>query len=120
MNWFLPRLPKRQPSKILRRVLARLGPSWSASPLRRATQVICLLLFLTLFFYVCWPYTARPSRTWSGWLPVEVDAAAGEVTAALEQPLDEPIAPGAILHVLDQGSERAYLGPVRVAASSAK
>ena len=40
----------------LRRALARLGPTWSAAPLRRLIQIASLLLFLLLLFYVCWPY----------------------------------------------------------------
>jgi ferredoxin len=33
-----------------------LGPTWSAAPTRRFIQTACLLVFLTLLFYVCWPY----------------------------------------------------------------
>ena len=44
---------------IGRRVLRLLGPTWLASPVRRASQAVCLLLFLALFLYVCWPYGAR-------------------------------------------------------------
>jgi len=36
-----------------------MGPTWSGTPLRRLSQVFCLLAFLVLFFYVCWPYGAR-------------------------------------------------------------
>ncbi len=46
-----------------RKLLRQLGLSWVASPLRRLTQTICLLLFCWLFFYVCWPYHARPNQT---------------------------------------------------------
>ncbi|WP_231615742.1 4Fe-4S dicluster domain-containing protein [Novipirellula artificiosorum] len=31
----------------------------AASPARRVTQAACFLLFLFLFFYVCWPYDAK-------------------------------------------------------------
>lgn len=44
----------------IRRKLRQLGISWLASPVRRATQATCLLIFLALFLYVCWPYSARP------------------------------------------------------------
>lgn len=37
-------------------MLRRLGPSWAATPVRRGVQAGCLVLFLYLFFYVCWPY----------------------------------------------------------------
>ena len=43
----------------LGRILASLGPTWSGSPVRRAIQALCLLAFLALFFYVCWPYGSR-------------------------------------------------------------
>ncbi len=43
----------------LGRILKALGPTWAGSPIRRLTQVFCLLGFLTLFFYVCWPYGSR-------------------------------------------------------------
>lgn len=90
LNWFLPFLRKRRPgrrdiqlpivleasSRVLpkswradrdrgrpgkiRRVLKRMGPSVLSSPFRRLSQTICFGLFLYLFFFVCWPYSARP------------------------------------------------------------
>lgn len=45
-----------------RRLLRTLGLSWVASPIRRLSQTTCLLLFCWLFFYVCWPYNAKPSE----------------------------------------------------------
>ena len=41
------------------RILRVLGPTWSASPVRRLVQSVCLVTFLILFFYVCWPYGSR-------------------------------------------------------------
>ncbi len=38
------------------RILRLLGSTWSAAPIRRVVQSVCLLAFLILFFYVCWPY----------------------------------------------------------------
>ncbi|WP_231602775.1 4Fe-4S binding protein [Neorhodopirellula pilleata] len=46
----------------LRRFLRWIGVSWSASPVRRLSQALCLVLFCWLFFYVCWPYHARPTQ----------------------------------------------------------
>ncbi len=43
----------------LARTLAVLGPSWAASPVRRLVQSVCLLGFLALFFWVCWPYGSK-------------------------------------------------------------
>jgi ferredoxin len=37
-------------------LLERIGPVTRSSPLRRGIQVLCLVLFLYAFFYVCWPY----------------------------------------------------------------
>ncbi|OHB68817.1 MAG: hypothetical protein A2Y77_11610 [Planctomycetes bacterium RBG_13_62_9] len=36
-----------------------MGPTWSATPIRRLVQIACLLAFMVLFFYVCWPYGSR-------------------------------------------------------------
>ncbi|MCC9608639.1 4Fe-4S binding protein [Blastopirellula sp. JC732] len=47
----------------IRRLLRAIGPSWLASPVRRVVQGICLVTFLVLFFYACWPYDARPKNT---------------------------------------------------------
>ena len=53
---------------IARRVLRRFGLSWLSSPLRRFIQAFALVSFLVLFFYVCWPYDARPETdTHDGW-----------------------------------------------------
>ena len=44
---------------LLRRVLKFIGPTWLSSPVRRLIQTACFLIFLWLFFYVCWPYGSR-------------------------------------------------------------
>ncbi len=56
LNLFLPfwNLTRGRPGMV-RRVLATIGPSWAASPARRIIQTACLMLFLVLVFYVCWP-----------------------------------------------------------------
>jgi len=41
--------------------LKKAAPTWYCSPARRAIQSFCFLLFLVLFFYVCWPYSSKPS-----------------------------------------------------------
>src|SRR5688500_13413905 len=56
---------------LLRRALRWLGPSWLSAPVRRLVQAFCFVLFLYLFFYVCYPYTARPAAEWKGWQPSE-------------------------------------------------
>jgi len=50
-----------------RRLLAELGPSWVASPIRRVIQSASLVLFLLLFFYVGWPPELRPNPGLAGW-----------------------------------------------------
>ena len=42
-----------------RRTLAALGPTWLASPARRLIQSVCLIGFLVLLGYVCWPCGSR-------------------------------------------------------------
>ena len=37
----------------------RFGSTWRASPVRRISQVVFMILFLVLFFYVCWPYGSK-------------------------------------------------------------
>ncbi len=73
----------------VRRFLKRAGPSVLSSPARRVVQATCFLVFLWLFFYVCWPYHAQPEAPgathggWrfaafeddTGWLRIENDSA---------------------------------------------
>ena len=90
LDWFLPALrktnstPSASPTllgQLVRRCLPRsfqsnrhtkqrgsfrkrirsLGISWLASPPRRVVQSIALAIFLLSFFWVCWPYDARPA-----------------------------------------------------------
>jgi ferredoxin len=66
----------------LRRGLRRLGISWLASPPRRVVQSVCLIAFLFLFFYVCWPYSARlepAGKISSGWQFSQIDQQTGEL-----------------------------------------
>ena len=44
----------------LRRWCRKIGPTVLAAPLRRCIQALFFLTFLLLFFFVCWPYNARP------------------------------------------------------------
>lgn len=44
---------------LLDRTLKRLGPTWLASPMRRLAQSVCLVGFVVLFFWVCWPYGTK-------------------------------------------------------------
>lgn len=122
LHWFLPsrRKPssegntRRNPQRI-RGLLARIGPTWAASPVRRGVQTACFLLFLGLFFYVCWPYGATPASVWRGWIPVEVDAVTGRVTLSAESPgVDHP-AENMAVYVVDAENEPS--GKFRVVGS---
>jgi ferredoxin len=66
LDVFLPFVKKSREGK-LHRWLKRIGPTWLSSPVRRVVQAICFVAFLLLFFYVCWPYTARPDDAATGW-----------------------------------------------------
>lgn len=114
-NWFAPFHRHREERRILLRLFGALGPTWAASPVRRAVQCLCFLAFFWLFGYVCWPYTARPPRLWHNWVPVKVDAEQGEVTLASQPPAELPLPPGTRLHASDPGlGERGYLGEFEV------
>lgn len=41
---------------LIRRALKAVGLTWLSAPARRAVQAACLLAFVTLFVWVCWPY----------------------------------------------------------------
>ena len=54
--------------------LRKIGPTWQATPIRRAVQAGSLLLYLWLFLVVSWPYAARFSSQVlpdKEWLPAE-------------------------------------------------
>jgi NAD-dependent dihydropyrimidine dehydrogenase PreA subunit len=109
LNWYLPSHRKAKAEGArgrgpIRRSLEKLGPTWAFSPVRRLLQAGCLVAFLGLFLYVCWPYTARPARVWSGWQPAEVDAESGRVVVASEQPPAEPVTVNMVLYVVDQAA----------------
>ena len=72
---------------LYRRVLRKMGPVWLSAPVRRLVQTVCFVLFLWLFFHVCWPYSAVPSQSWSGWIPAEVDAESREVLLVADAPV---------------------------------
>ena len=72
-SWFADH-QRGRPGKI-RRGLKWLGPTWLSSPLRRFAQAVCFLLFLVLFFFVAWPYTAKPQdngQQFPGWRLAQV------------------------------------------------
>lgn len=100
----------------IRRMLKKLGPTWLSSPVRRIAQALCLVAFIALFLYVCWPYSARPVRAWKNFTPLAVDAMTGQVTLTADTiPNDLP----PIIHLNDDSAAdpaAAYLGAFRVTA----
>lgn len=57
-----------------RKLLKWLGPTWLSAPVRRATQTFFFVIFLWLFFYVAWPYSARPAEQWKHVAATALDA----------------------------------------------
>ncbi len=121
----LPRSWTSEPAKRrhgwLRQKLRRVGISWQSAPLRRLIQGGCFLLFLWLFFYVCWPYRAIPAQTHMGWIPLEVDVATGEATLGRDQPVPESIQTENTFHLTDTSlgsGPEAYLGAFVVQSRS--
>ena len=68
----------------LRRLWKKLGPTWLSAPTRRVIQSVCFVLFLVLFFYVCWPYSAKPAPHAAGEWPAHYanELAAKEIVQA--------------------------------------
>lgn len=89
--------PRTKQRGLLRQWLRRLGISWLASPIRRLIQGFCFVVFLILFLYVCWPYDAKPTRTWTGIIPAAVDPDSGVATVITDSPL--PITADQLLFV---------------------
>lgn len=111
LDWYLPVLRKENPERLdtggaawslasrflpsrffsdrktkrrgwLRRCLRRLGTSWLSSPVRRCVQSVCLVTFLALFCYTCWPYDTRPPTPgWisAGWTLSGIDQETGGI-----------------------------------------
>ena len=117
-SWFADRASGR-PGRI-RRVLTRLGPTWRSSPLRRLVQAACFVLFLALFFCVCWPYSARPSRVWPGWSTQQANETGQLILTTAGKPV-EPPAPGSVVFLTEAGQSAeapVSLGRFRVASAS--
>ena len=86
---------------LMRRFLRWLGPVWLAAPCRRAVQTICFIAFLWLFFAVCWPYSATPVQSYSGWVPAEFEFETRTVLLVTESTLDLPLSNGQRVFVRD-------------------
>lgn len=104
---------------LVRRTLKRVGPTFLSSPFRRVIQAVCFLVFLWLFFYVCWPYSARPEppgRQWTGWR-VELEQETGAIAFVSETAATEELSVGMTMHAVDESAASAsdgYLGEFTV------
>ncbi|MEM9589004.1 MAG: 4Fe-4S binding protein, partial [Planctomycetota bacterium] len=105
-----------------------LGLSWLASPLRRVSQAICLLTFLLLFLYVCWPYHARPqppATISTGWTFRSVDQTTGDLIfsgtreeGTSESPFLDVAGQPVFIHVAHpRGAQSVSLGEFAVVAA---
>lgn len=120
-SWFADRVTGKP--GLIRRVLKRVGPSVLSSPVRRVVQTVCLALFLVLFFYVCWPYSAKPAdegRRSAGWSFVE----AGEDGNFTWQHTEAPswvVEQSRTLHVVDADAvddKTGYVGAFTLASTT--
>lgn len=153
LNWFLPALRKPRPGMpptdgavlrgarrilpasmfsnratkqrgLVRRGLRWLGRTWLLAPVRRVVQACCFLLFLILFFWVCWPYDARPAAagaTSGGWTLLEIDSNDGSLRFQ-NASTPEWIAAGEVLYLVDESAPDAgsdSLPPMLVGRSEA-
>lgn len=99
---------------LLRRGWKWLGPTWLSSPVRRVVQTVCFLLFLWLFFYVAWPYSARPAQVWKGLQPSALDEQDQITLSGDALPV---LSAGSTIHAASESS-RGYIGPFQVVSSS--
>ncbi len=104
---------------LIRRALSRIGPTALSSPARRVVQAACLLLFLWLFFVVCWPYGVRPreNAVSSGWAFAEIDETTGAFHFARPSPSAWRLQAGESVHVTDEWGDvdGGYVGEFTVA-----
>ncbi len=101
---------------LIRKWLKRLGPTWLSAPVRRVSQAAFFALFLVLFFYVCWPYTAVPADVWPGMQPNSPDQANHIEVTSLNGPV-RGVEVGDVLHASDPAAadaESGYVGPFQV------
>ena len=102
-SWFSRRETKQRGR--VRRILRWLGPVCYSSPLRRAVQTVCFLIFVWQFLWVCWPYNARPAWQSAGWTPDTFDLATRQVEIVRDQPLEHTIAVGDMRFIRDDSPD---------------
>ncbi|MCA9121778.1 MAG: 4Fe-4S binding protein [Planctomycetales bacterium] len=103
---------------LIRILLNRLGPSVLSSPLRRMVQTLSLFLFIVLFFYVCWPYSARPAAVGQqsdNWRLVEVEQHTGSFRFEADLRPDWIGDEATVLYVTNGNDGSSYVGAFKVA-----
>ena len=120
-SWFADRVTGRP--GLIRRVLQRVGPSALSSPARRLVQAVCFVLFLALFFYVCWPYSAQPAdegRYSTDWTFAEASEDGNFIWRHSEAP-NWVAEPARMLHVVDataDDEQAGYVGTFRLVSAT--
>jgi len=109
-----------KPGRI-RKSLKRVSTSLLSSPWRRLSQTACFLLFMYSFFYVLWPYTAKPAppgRVATDWRFEELDQELGQYQLSNTDLPDWVAAHHSSVHVVDQSytdPAEGYIGSFEVA-----
>jgi len=125
LDCFLPAISRRSAGAqdAVIRAIKWGAPTLRSSPVRRVIQFCFLLLFLILFFYVCWPYDARPSppgKVSSGWSLEEIDQQ-DQFRFRSATPADWPSEAGQRVHAVDEGKSEeveGYVAPFALITAS--
>lgn len=103
-----------RPGRV-RRLLKTLGPTWLSSPVRRMVQAAFFVLFLWLFFYVAWPYSARPAQQWKN---IEATVLDADNRTTIPADTGSGLRVGNVVYAADASG--AELGPFAVTAVTAE
>ncbi len=125
LDWFLPAISRRSAGKadVAIRTIKWLAPTFLSSPVRRVIQVSFFFLFLILFFYVCWPYNARPlppGKVSTGWTLEEIDQQ-DQFRFRAATPFDWPSEEGQAVHAVDASESdevQGYVAPFTLVTAS--
>ena len=118
-SWFADRVAGKP--GLARKLLKRIGPSALSSPLRRIVQAACFLLFLVLFFHVCWPYSARPAgdgQKSDGWRLLEVEQQTGLFRFEVDARPAWIECDEQVVHLTSSAGSVAYVGAFAIAETT--
>lgn len=88
-----------------RKKLRQIGGTFLSAPMRRISQGLFLGMFLWSFFYVCWPYSARPQTegTFVDNLRFgSIDQQNGNITFTSEEVISTPVTESLNWHLTTQ------------------